>query len=151
MRPELETALRCVIWRSSLLRQHSSLGQHLLGIKFPSEQACRMTALAVWDVVSHYCHQRSDQLMRVLPGSEETKNRVSRLTRILSGMFFLIQQRVEHQFPGFLNLLNSIWFLRQGLYPSVALMVLNMAPVSTVTEQRSVGYSYMSRYGKPSV
>ena len=130
IRPELESVLRFVLWRSTLLKHHSSVGQNLLGIKFSSDQPWRLRALAVLDIISHYGQQRSDLLLRVLPGSEGRKYWVARLMRILSGC---------------LKLLNSLWFLRQGLYPSLALMLLNLKPVSTVTESRSIGYSYMSR------
>ena len=39
-------------------------------------------------------------------------------------------------------------FLRQGQYPNPALMFLGIKPVSTIGETRSVGYSFMSRYGQ---
>ena len=85
IRPELESVLRYVLWRSTLLKHHSSVGQNLLGIKFCSEQPWRLRALAVMDILSYYCQQRSDLVLRVLPGSEERKYSLARLMRILTG------------------------------------------------------------------
>ena len=150
IRPELESALRYVVWSSTLLKHQSSVGQTLLGIKFSSESSWRLRVLTALDVFSHYCQHRADFLLRIFPGSEERKYAVSRQMRIVAGRNHSLSGRInwtERKISaGCLKLLNSLWFLRQGLYPSLALLLLNLKPVSTVTESRSIGYSYMSRY-----
>ena len=85
IRPELESALRYLVWSSTLLKHHRSVGQNLLGIRFGSEPAWRLRALAVLDIFSHYCHHRADFLLRVLPGSEQSKYSVARIVRIIAG------------------------------------------------------------------
>ena len=85
IRPEVESVLRYLVWSSTLLKHHRSVGQNLLGIRFGSEPAWRLRALAVLDIFSHYCHHRAEFLLRVLPGSEQSKYSVARMLRILSG------------------------------------------------------------------
>ena len=47
--------------------------------------------------------------------------------------------------PDTLDLATLVVFLRRGRHPSLPLLLLGIAPVSTIREPRSVGYSYMSR------
>ena len=77
---------------------------------------------------------------KVLVGSSDEN-----INRNWQEPFSCIERLLNIILPGCLKLLNSLWFLRQGLYPSLALMLLNLKPVSTVTESRTIGYSYMSR------
>ena len=49
--------------------------------------------------------------------------------------------------PDTLDLATLAVFLRRGRHPSLPLLLLGIAPVSTIREPRSVGYSYMSRWG----
>merc|ERR1719431_2341855 len=46
---------------------------------------------------------------------------------------------------GAIKIVNSLFFLRQGIYPSLATLMFDLRPVSTIEESRSIGYSYMSR------
>lgn len=128
--PELDTLVRCLLWRFTVLDQGGSIGQSLLGIKFSTSSSWRLWILAATDIISNYLSQRQSMVIKNLPGREETK--------------FYIQHKLSILLR-FVQILNLVMFLRQGQYPTPSLMVLGIKPVSTIGESRSVGYSFMSR------
>jgi len=132
IRPELELLVRCAVWKCSVLDHSRSIGQSLLGIKYDtaSNQSRRLWFLAGLDILSHYITQRQSSLVDKLPGTQNTKFYILHKLSLISS---------------FVEIVNTALFLRQGLYPSVPLMLLDIKPVSTIEESRSVGYSYMSR------
>lgn len=130
IRPELDTLIRCILWKFTVLDQGGSIGQSLLGIKFSTASSCRLWILAATDIIFNYLSQRQSLVVKSLPGSEETK--------------FYILHKVNILLR-FVQILNLVIFLRRGQYPSASLMLLDIKPVSTIEEPRSVGYSYMSR------
>ena len=71
--PELDTLVRCVLWRFTVLDQGSSIGQSLLGIKFSTSSSWRLWILAATDIISNYLSQRQSLVIKSLPGREETK------------------------------------------------------------------------------
>lgn len=71
--PELDTLVRCVLWRFSVLDQGGSIGQSLLGIKFSTSSSRRLWILAATDIISNYLTQRQSLVIKSLPGREETK------------------------------------------------------------------------------
>ena len=82
--PELDTLVRCVLWRFTVLDQGSSIGQGLLGIKFSSTSSSwRLWILAATDIISNYLSQRQSLVIKSLPGSEETKFYIQHKLNIL--------------------------------------------------------------------
>jgi len=127
--PEMEIILRFIVWRYSVIDKQASVGQSLLGIKYDADPR-KLKILACLDILGQYAIKRQQWLTKLLPMSEETSdyifNRISFVSRIA-------------------QIGTSLMFLRQGFYPSLPLLMLNIKPVSTIKESRSVGYSYMSR------
>lgn len=128
--PELDALLRCFIWKFSLIAKQRSIGQELLGIKYQSKSQAQLYTLAGMDILLHYLKQRQRFFLQFLPLSDQTKNLTLHYANIVVGMTKII---------------NSLYFLRQGLYPSLATFLLDLKPLCTINESRTVGYSYMSR------
>ena len=145
--PELDTLVRCVLWRYTVLDQGSSIGQSLLGIKLSTSSSWRLWILAATDIISNYLSQRQSLVIKSLPGREETKFYIQHKLNILLSTVLYRRSEVSLWILilGFVQILNLVMFLRQGRYPTPSLMLLGIKPVSTIEETRSVGYSFMSR------
>jgi len=129
--PELDALLRIIIWKFTIFDKHRTIGQELLGIKFNLKSRFQLLGLAGSDIIFNYLKQRQSELTKILsPFSETTNNKLLHYLSILTNL---------------LRLSNSLLFLRLGIYPSLATCLLDLRPISTVEESRSVGYSYMSR------
>ena len=59
--------------------------------------------------------------------------------------FTILKPFIADIYLGFLGIINTLMFLRQGLYPNLSLKILNIQQQSTTNVPRSVGYSFMSR------
>ena len=128
--PELDLLLRGIIWKFTILDKQRSIGQELLGIKYNHKKNTQLYGLAGVDILIHYLQQRQTFFLKFVPLSEQTKNLSLHYANIVVGA---------------IKLVNSLFFLRQGLYPNLATFLLDLKPVSTIEESRSIGYSYMSR------
>ena len=128
--PELDALIRCIIWKFTIWDKQRSIGQELLGIKYKNDKNTQLYGLAGADIVLHYLQQRQSFFLKFVPLSEQTKNLSLHYANIVVGA---------------LKIVNSLFFLRQGIYPSLATFLLDLKPMSTIEESRSIGYSYMSR------
>eukprot|EP00092_Neocalanus_flemingeri_P002782 GFUD01002979.1.p1 GENE.GFUD01002979.1~~GFUD01002979.1.p1 ORF type:complete len:274 (-),score=48.42 GFUD01002979.1:218-1039(-) len=128
--PELEAVLRTIIWKFTIWDKQRSIGQELLGIKYKNNKNSQLYGLAGAGILLHYLKQRQSFFLKFVPLSEQTKNLALHYANIAVGTCRLV---------------TSLLFLRQGVYPSLATLVLDLTPVSTIEESRSIGYSYMSR------
>ena len=113
-----------------MVEKGASVGQDLLGMKYQTSTRNKLYTLALATTGINYLKERQRMVLQWVPGSEETKNLV------LHYISITIKS---------LTLINSIMFLRQGLYPTLATWLLGLKQVSTTDRSRAVGYSYMSR------
>ena len=122
--------MRMGIWWFTVVEKGASVGQDLLGMKYQTSTRNKLYTLALATTGINYLKERQRMVLQWVPGSEETKNLV------LHYISITIKS---------LTLINSIMFLRQGLYPTLATWLLGLKQVSTTDRSRAVGYSYMSR------
>ena len=104
--------------------------------------------MALVDIISHYLTLRQSSVLKLIPGNVDIKNYFNKQWSILTSKtisFKILQADNGFQFTGIVKIINTFMFLRQGLYPSVPLMMLNIKPVSTIDTPRTVGYSYVTR------
>jgi len=128
--PEVHCLVRVGIWWFTVVEKGASVGQDLLGMKYQTRTRDKLYTLALATMGLTYLKERQRVVLQWLPGSEETKNQVLHYSSIITKC---------------LTLINSILFLRQGLYPTLGTWLLGLKQESTTDRARAVGYSYMSR------
>ncbi|KAJ9591082.1 hypothetical protein L9F63_002363 [Diploptera punctata] len=133
--PEINAALRFVIWKFSVAKVYGTFGQQLLSMKYGGDLNKNKAELfALLTIGTRYLKERSHEVTNA------------------TGNFSLAQKMKlmfswAEIFIHVANLMNLLIFLREGKYPTLVDRVLGLQPVSVAPpgQNRAVGYSYMTR------
>ncbi|KAF6211798.1 hypothetical protein GE061_012313 [Apolygus lucorum] len=130
--PEIDAALRIILWLFSVEKKKATFGQQLLCLKYQNcTPSSRLRLLGAVLIGFSYLKSRSSHFERL-------KHRVpSWVTFAFTHFEFAISA---------LNILSFLVFLRRGGSPLFIENLFGIKPVSTVKpSERSIGYSYMTR------
>lgn len=133
--PEIDAALRWVVYRFTLVESRTSVGHKLLQMKY-SESVPKhvLKSYALLLVIIPWLHKRKGDISKLFIANEVKRDKFITWCDAVDVVYRI------------LHLLNLLLFLREGFYSTIAERFFRLRPVPTVPPKlRQISYSFFSR------